>query len=96
MLITTKEKVLRAAKRCPNAKEVLKVLFPEAFEEPFDWHDLYLMPFRYLTVRGDGIHPSVELIRAARIKSNMYPSVNLGMLKGLIDHIHAAYKEAAK
>lgn len=28
----TKEKVLEAAKSCPNAKEVLNKLFPECFE----------------------------------------------------------------
>jgi hypothetical protein len=30
---TTKEKILEAAKRCSEAKETLKILFPEAFED---------------------------------------------------------------
>ena len=29
----TKEKVLKAAKECPDAKKVLKGMFPEAFED---------------------------------------------------------------
>lgn len=33
-MTTTKEKVLEAAKNCPQAKDILKTLFPEAFEEP--------------------------------------------------------------
>lgn len=33
MLTVTKERVLEAAKQCPTAKETLKALFPEAFED---------------------------------------------------------------
>ena len=32
----TKEKVLKASETCPDAKEVLKELFPEAFEKEED------------------------------------------------------------
>ena len=34
----TKDKVLRASKKCPQAKEVLKELFSEAFED--EWKDI--------------------------------------------------------
>jgi hypothetical protein len=41
MIQTTKEKILEAATKCPQAKETLKVLFPEVFEgsEPFVLHN---------------------------------------------------------
>jgi hypothetical protein len=39
-LKVTKEKVLKASKNCPQAKEVLKELFPEVFEEQFKDFDI--------------------------------------------------------
>jgi len=38
---TTKEKVLKAAKTSPEAKEALKELFPEAFEPEFETFEDY-------------------------------------------------------
>ncbi|HOV34615.1 MAG TPA: hypothetical protein PLS56_01315 [Candidatus Dojkabacteria bacterium] len=38
-LKVTKEKVLEAASKCSTARETLKTLFPEAFEEEY-WLDL--------------------------------------------------------
>lgn len=36
----TKEKVLEASESCPDAKGVLKTLFPEAFKEKEKWVDI--------------------------------------------------------
>ncbi len=40
----TKDKVLEAAAKCPQAKETLKTLFPDVFDE------------NKLTIKVDGIH----------------------------------------
>ena len=34
----TKERIIKASESCPDAKRVLKELFPEVFEE--EWHDI--------------------------------------------------------
>ena len=39
----TKEKVIKAADKCSTAKEVLKELFPEAFEEQYSPWQIILM-----------------------------------------------------
>ena len=36
MKMPSKEQILEASKDCPDAKEVLKKLFPEAFKEEWD------------------------------------------------------------
>ena len=38
MKMPSKEQILKASKDCPDAKEVLKKLFPEAFKE--EWEDI--------------------------------------------------------
>jgi hypothetical protein len=40
-LKVTKEKVLKASENCPQAKEVLKELFPEAFEPIYRDFDIF-------------------------------------------------------
>lgn len=55
----TKDKVLKASEKCPQAKEVLKELFSEAFEEK--WRDIsketewWLREDGVLEIKHDGI-----------------------------------------
>ena len=43
MKMPSKEQILEASKDCPDAKEVLTKLFPEAFKEPEEeWVDITL------------------------------------------------------
>lgn len=37
-LTTSSEKILKAAETCPDAEEILKILFPDAFKEK--WEDI--------------------------------------------------------
>lgn len=48
----TKEKVLAAAEACPEAKEVLKKIVPEAFED--EWEDITHKVFCFLHEHGRG------------------------------------------
>lgn len=72
MLQITKEKVLEAAAKCSTAKETLKVLFPEVFEEEklveigdirrgAGQYEYYLKGGELLFQVGVGLAPSKEL-----------------------------------
>lgn len=52
---TTKERILEAAEKCPQAKETLKTLFPECFEEEDKSVDLKQRIIEHLLwVRSEG------------------------------------------
>jgi hypothetical protein len=88
--IPTKEQVLEAAKRCPQTKEALEILFPEDFKEAFNWSDFYKNPFAYIKVVGiDTIELDKTLLTAfigigKRIPTHLYPCVHLGLLIELL------------
>jgi hypothetical protein len=53
----SKDKVLEAAKKCPQAKETLKILFPEVFEDD-----------KYLDLSKLEINSKEQLFKSASIK----------------------------
>ena len=59
----TKERVLVAAKSCPDADRILKKLFPEAFEE--DVSDMHMKRFHW---RGDKSKTCIVLTGPSRVK----------------------------
>lgn len=89
--IPTKEQVLEAARRYPQTKNALEILFPQDFEEEFDWKDFYSYPFKYLkTEEPDMITPSEELFKAYKkrgfeVPESLWPHVSLGMLIDLLN-----------
>lgn len=97
--VPTKEQVLKAASECPQTKEALKILFPQDFQQEFDWEDFYSNPFKHLKVSGrDEIRPSEELLRACeergmKIFCSWWPSMDLSMMARFFDHLYKAYQK---
>jgi hypothetical protein len=56
-IVIDKNKILEAAKKCPQAKETLKILFPEVFEES-----------KYLDLSKLEINSKEQLFKSASIK----------------------------
>jgi hypothetical protein len=88
--IPSKEQVLKAAASCPQTKEALKILFPQDFEEEFDWGKFECYPFTSLLVDTNlcKITPSEQLKRAYEAKGtpipgSLYPNITLGVLARL-------------
>lgn len=91
--VPTKDQVLAAAEQFPFSKDFLKILFPQDFEDQFDWCFFRVKPFSHLKVESnDRIVPSKELLAALRkigkpISLGAYPSVNLRMLAALLSFL---------
>ena len=92
--IPTKEQVLEAAKRCPQTKEALEILFPEDFKVEFDWIDFRDYPFKYIQVENvSKIRLSDDLLAAYRsigkpIDGGLWPYVNLYTLTRLLNYLN--------
>jgi len=66
----TQEKVIEAANKCPQAEEVLKTLFPEAFESAKSKY----INLQALTLKGVGVRPSQIFSDEALREIGVYPN----------------------
>lgn len=95
-----KEKVLELAKSCPEWKEGLKTLFPQAFEKEnkIDWSEVYNYPFKHILIKNnDRIDLSPELKSDNEIyRSHLWPCITLGMLRDFCDLLLKKHEENTK
>jgi len=89
-LTIDKEKVLAAALRCPTAKEVLKVLFPTAFEAPEEEDPIVAMigdKFKEIWLNGPYLLTAIGpgLVLLVNISSGHYggQAVEVGSPRGI-------------
>jgi len=73
-LTVTKERVLEAASKCSNAKNILKTLFPEVFEEPKP---------NYPLRRGDIYRHPLDNTNPFRLEKVVYSDERRWVLMGL-------------